>query len=234
MTDPYSVLEVSRNASDDEIKKAYRNLSRKYHPDANINNPNKDQAEAKFKEVQQAYQQIMKEREYGSSGNYGPYSQNGYGPFRGFYGEYRQAGNAGDAGQESEQDLHLSAAATFINNGRYQEAMNVLNGINEHTAQWYYYSAIANSGLGNNATALQHAKEALRMEPANYQYQMLVNQFESGGSWYRQRQNPYTTTFGGGSDWCVKLCIANIVCNLCCSGGMCCGAPGGYSGGHYM
>ena len=126
MTDPYSVLGVSRDASDDEIKKAYRNLSRKYHPDANINNPNKDQAEAKFKEVQQAYQQIMKEREYGSSGNYGPYSQNGYGPFRGFYGEYRQAGNAGNAGQESEQDLHLRAAANFINNGRYQEAMNVL------------------------------------------------------------------------------------------------------------
>ena len=68
MTDPYSVLGVSRDASDDEIKKAYRNLSRKYHPDANINNPNKDQAEAKFKEVQQAYQQIMKEREYGFPG----------------------------------------------------------------------------------------------------------------------------------------------------------------------
>ncbi len=132
--------------------------------------------------------QIMKEREYGSSGNYGPYSQNGYGPFRGFYGEYRQAGNAGNAGQESEQDLHLRAAANFINNGRYQEAMNVLNGINEHTAQWYYYSAIANSGTRQQCNGLQHAKEALRMEPANYQYQMLVNQFESGGSWYRQRR----------------------------------------------
>ena len=72
MTDPYSVLGVSRDASDDEIKKAYRNLSRKYHPYANINNPNKDQAEAKFKEVQQAYQQIMKEWEYGSSENYVP------------------------------------------------------------------------------------------------------------------------------------------------------------------
>ena len=54
MNDPYSVLGISRGATDDEIKKAYRALSRKYHPDANINNPNKDQAEAKFKEVQQA------------------------------------------------------------------------------------------------------------------------------------------------------------------------------------
>ena len=63
MTDPYSLLGVDRNASDDEVKKAYRRLSRKYHPDANINNPHKEEAEAKFKEVQQAYQQIMDERE---------------------------------------------------------------------------------------------------------------------------------------------------------------------------
>ena len=61
MQDPYSILGVSRDASDEDIKKAYRKLSRIYHPDANINNPNKDQAEAKFKEIQQAYQQIMKE-----------------------------------------------------------------------------------------------------------------------------------------------------------------------------
>ena len=61
MMDPYQVLGVSRSASDEEIKKAYRSLSRKYHPDANVNNPNKAQAEEKFKEVQQAYDQIMKE-----------------------------------------------------------------------------------------------------------------------------------------------------------------------------
>ena len=64
MFDPYSVLGISRDASDEEIKKAYRKLSRKYHPDANINNPNKAQAEEKFKEVQQAYEQIMKEKEF--------------------------------------------------------------------------------------------------------------------------------------------------------------------------
>ena len=59
MYDPYAVLGVGRNASEEEIKKAYRALSRKYHPDANVNNPKKEQAEEKFKEIQQAYQQIM-------------------------------------------------------------------------------------------------------------------------------------------------------------------------------
>ena len=70
MTDPYSVLGVSRDASDEEIKKAYRTLSRKYHPDANINNPNKDKAEEMFKTVQQAYNQIMKEKEGGYTSSY--------------------------------------------------------------------------------------------------------------------------------------------------------------------
>ena len=90
MIDPYQILGVSQDASEDEIKKAYRSLSRKYHPDANINNPNKEEAEAKFKEVQQAYQKIMDERARGYSGGatYGNGSPFGdmYGnPFGGAY-----------------------------------------------------------------------------------------------------------------------------------------------------
>lgn len=250
MTDPYSVLGISRGASDEEIKKAYRNLSRKYHPDANINNPNKDQAEAKFKEVQQAYQQIMREKEYGASGNFGngnsqsdPFGDFGGfgdfgsfggfggfgGSFRGFGAEYRQAGSGST---DNEEELHMRAAANFINSGHFQEALNLLNNIRTRNAQWYYYSALANSGVGNNVMALQHAKEALNLEPDNFQYQILVNRFESGGAWYRQQQGPYQTTFMGGNNFCMKLCIANLICNLCCgSGGMCCGGggmPGGY------
>ena len=146
MSDPYSVLGVDKSASDDEIKKAYRRLSRKYHPDANINNPHKDEAEARFKEVQQAYQQIMDERErgYTSGGQGGSYagggsgqggsSYGGYGPFGGFgpfsgYGGYGQEGNAG-SGQENT-DPHLRAAANYIRSGHYQEALNVLDGIRE-------------------------------------------------------------------------------------------------------
>ena len=82
MIDPYSILGISRDASDEEVKKAYRKMSRKYHPDANIDNPNKEQAEEKFKQVQQAYEQIMKEREQGI--DYGNYGSNNYGGFGGF------------------------------------------------------------------------------------------------------------------------------------------------------
>ena len=73
---PYEVLGVSPSASDDEIKKAYRELTRKYHPDANVNNPLADLAEEKFKEVQEAYDIIMRERENRGNGGYGGY---GYG-----------------------------------------------------------------------------------------------------------------------------------------------------------
>ena len=118
MTDPYSILGVDRNASDEEIKKAYRRLSRKYHPDANINNPHKEEAEAKFKEVQQAYQQIMNERERGySSGGYGQdgsgnaYSGNSYGDY-GPFGDFGNFGGYGPFGGFGGGD-------PFGNNGSY-------------------------------------------------------------------------------------------------------------------
>ena len=72
----------------------------------------------------------------------------------------------------SEEDAHLNAAANYIRSGHYKEALNVLDGISQHSARWYFYSASANSGLGNNVTALEHAREAVRLEPQNMQYQM--------------------------------------------------------------
>ena len=91
--DYYEVLGVSKTATPDEIKKAYRSLSRKYHPDANINNPNKDQAEEKFKQVQQAYDQIMKEKQSGAAGA-GGYGGAGSGSSYG--GAYGSGPGAGD------------------------------------------------------------------------------------------------------------------------------------------
>ena len=215
MTDPYEVLGVSRGASDDEIKKAYRKLSRTYHPDANINNPNKDQAEEKFKEVQQAYEQIMKEREYGSS------SQNGYGSY-GNYGGFGNYGNAGSSAYQDEESMRRRAAANYVQSGHFQEAMNVLDSLGQKNGEWYYLAAMANMGMGNNVTALDQIREAVRQEPDNMQYRMLLQRLEGGGTWYQEQQNPFGGMPSDGSDYCMKLCLANLACNLCCPGGMFC------------
>ena len=216
--DPYQVLGISRGASDEEIKKAYRNLSRKYHPDANINNPNKAAAEEKFKQVQQAYDQIMKEKEMGaSSGGYGGYGN--YGGFGDFgFGGYQNRQSSGG----SEYENHLRAAANYIQSRHFKEALNVLNAMQGRTAIWYYYSAIANNGVGNNVIALEHAKQAAAMEPNNIQYRQLVQQLEGGGMWYRDMQGPFYEYSSGGSDFCMKLCIANMICNCCCGGNVFC------------
>lgn len=240
MTDPYQILGVSRNASDDEIKKAYRNLSRKYHPDANINNPNKDYAEAKFKEIQQAYQQIIKEKESGYRSGSGSYTdsygtEDPFGAFGSFWGSFGGMGSgsyqhSNSSATDNEEDLHLRAAANYINSRHYREALNVLNNIKDRSDRWYYYSAVANSGLGNNVIALEHAKAAYQMNPNDMQYQVLLQRLQNGGSWYQTRQSPYQTYHMGTSNYCMKLCIANLICNLCCGGGMCCGGPGYYGG----
>ena len=231
MRDPYEILGVSRSASEEDIKKAYKSLSRKYHPDANINNPHKDQAEERFKEIQQAYQQIMKERtqgysyqqgssggSYGNAGGYGGFG--GFGDFGGFGGTY------GGMGTGYEEDGHLRAAGNYVRNGYYKEARNVLDGMDESArgARWYYYSALAHAGLGNQVSALEHARRAQALEPGNRDYSALVYQFENGGTWYRQRQYTYGQPYMGGNGLCLKLCIANLLCNLCCGGGgLCCG-----------
>ncbi len=210
MLDPYSVLGVPRNASDDEIKKAYRKLSRKYHPDANINNPNKAQAEEKFKEVQQAYEQIMKEREYGgSSGTYG-----GYGNYGGFGG-----GSSSD--YQDEESLRRRAAANYVQSGHYQEAMNVLNSLGRKNAEWYYLASMANMGLGNNVTAQEQIREAVRQEPDNIQYRMLLQHMEGGGGWYRQQQDPFGGMPTAGDDMC-DACCRTMACAMCWPGGIFC------------
>ena len=273
---PYDVLGVRPDASEDEIKKAYKALSRKYHPDANINNPNKEQAEEKFKQVQQAYSQIMDARKHGAngyggssygsgtyggqgsgydnsgsygsgnSGGSGSYGSNGsggynsggfgdwdfggfdfggFGNFGGFGTGYGGAGNYGNSSNMSEDEMHMRAAANYINNQHYAEALNVLNTISNKTAAWYYYSAIANKGVGNNVQVLEHARMASSMEPNNATYRQLVRTFESGGSWYTSRQSSY-----GGmptiicSNPLLACCLANLCCNACCAG---CG--GGYT-----
>ena len=214
MLDPYQVLEVPRSASDDEIKKAYRRLSRKYHPDANINNPHKEQAEEHFKQVQQAYEQVMAERQGGGASSFG-----GYGGYGGFGGGQRRQSSA----YEDEEVVRRRAAFNYIQNGHYQEAMNVLNSLGQRDGEWHYLCCVAQMGLGNNVTALQEIRIACRMDPHNASYRQLLSHLENGGTtWYEQRQSPFGGRPQAGPDICTQMCLANLACNLCCPGSFFC------------
>ena len=195
MMDPYKVLGVSRSASQEEIKKSYRNLSRKYHPDANINNPNKKEAEDKFKEIQQAYHQIMDERENGG--------------YAGGFGY----GDAGNSGYYSGFGTGFSSSSDSEN-----EALNVLNQMNEKNGQWYYLSAMANVGLGNDIIALEQARQAMEMEPENIQYVTLVRRLETGNIWYEDIHHSYDTPGEADGGFCMKLCLTYALCNCCMNG----------------
>lgn len=201
MTDPYAVLGISRNASMDEVKKAYRQLSRIYHPDANINNPNKAQAEEKFKQIQEAYNQIVYEKEHGAgsyssnSGYYGGFSGNGYG------------------------DPKLQAAINFIRNRQFNEAMAVLEAVQDRNARWYYLHAYASAGLGNIIRAQDDAKMALRMEPTNSDYINLYNQLQNTGGWYSGMGAGYGQGAAGTGNCCAQLLCFEMLCNCCCCGG---------------
>jgi molecular chaperone DnaJ len=215
--DPYQVLGISRGASDEEIKKAYRNLSRKYHPDANINNPNKAAAEEKFKQVQQAYDQIMKEKQQGTSDYGGAYGGNYGGAYGGFGSGFGGDYYGGRRSSYQEESSRLQAAANYIQHGYYNEALNVLNDIpeSERQGRWYYYSAFANQRVGNTATALEHIRRAVALEPSNIQYRQFQEHLEYGGTWYTSRGDNYDRPYSGKS-WCLSMILLNLFCNCCC------------------
>ena len=202
--DPYKVLGVSPDASDEEIKRAYRRLAKKYHPDLN---PGDKVAAQKMQEVNAAYEQIKDPDKFRQQQNAGGYGGGYYDPF----GGYHQQQSYGSAEQG---DSYQQAAFRYIQFRRYREALNALSNSTERNARWYYLSALAHNGLGNQVTALEHIRKAVSMEPDNMEYLQALNIIENGGSAYEQRAGNY-----GGFTMGSSLCgnpILFFLAQLCC------------------
>ena len=227
MQDPYRVLGVSPSASEDEIKKAYRTLAKKYHPDVNNGSP---EAEARMKEVNEAYSQIMKMRREGNTGanNYGGagYGGSGCGGNYGGYGSYGGSGSYGGRQQSSSYaDPKLAAARNYVRAGRYQEALNVLSQVQGRTAEWYYLSGEANLGMGNRVAALNYARQAAAMEPMNFEYQALLARMEGRTNRYEQQGRDFNAQEMICRNPLGMMCLLTMLCNCCC-----CGSGGGCGG----
>ncbi|MEG1687130.1 MAG: J domain-containing protein [Angelakisella sp.] len=196
MTDPYRVLGIAQDATDEQVKDAYRQLARKYHPDNYINNPLSDLATEKMKEINEAYEEVQRQR--------------------------RTGGRTGSVGSTSgySGSSQFSDIRGMINNGRPAEAEELLDGVpgDRRDAEWYFLKGTIAYSRGWIDSALQNFTTACQKNPANQEYRAALNRLSY------QRQSGYSQTgryaggapMGGGSsccDLCATIYCANCLCD---------------------
>ena len=197
MNDPYSVLGVSKNATDEQIKNAYREQAKKYHPDNYTDNPLADLAADKMKEINEAYDTIMAERR----------------------GKKNSAGSS-YASHSSNSSSDFPEIRSLINQGRLEEAQELLDGVQPQArnAEWYFLNGTVLYRRGWFDNAFTSFATASRMEPQNPEYRNAMNNAQRQAG---RQSSPYhsTGTYGGCStcDICQGLICADCCCE--CMGG---------------
>lgn len=197
MRDPYQVLGVNPNATDDEVKKAYRELAKKYHPDTYVGNPLADLAAEKMKEINEAYDTITKQRASGNRS--GGYSGGGNG-----YSGNTSGGSA------------LYRVRELLSANRVTEAETILSRIpnSERNAEWYFLMGHVMARKNWLGEARKYFEQACKMDPYNAEYRNTLNNMAShstAGGYNTSARNDDC----GGCDLCTGLLCANLLCNCC-------------------
>ena len=213
MNDPYQILGVSENASDEEIKKAYRELARKYHPDNYHDNPLADLAQEKMKEINAAYEQITKERASGKRGSGAggsSYGASGYGG----YGGYQSYGGYGGSQSYSGQSSVLQQARIAINTGNISRAEALLANYSDHNAEWNFLKGVVCYRRGWMDEALRYYRTAVQMDPGNAEYRQALDYMEGTDDTAYRPGGSFGTLCSGNP--CLSMCC---LYTLCSSGG---------------
>lgn len=200
--DPYRILGLKPGASEEEVKRAYRQLAKKYHPDMNPGDP---YAAKMMNDINAAYDQIKNPPRQTTT-------QTSYDPFAGW--QRRE-----DPGQS--QNTEFQAARHYIQMGAFQDAAYVLHNVptGQRSAEWYYLSALVNLNMGNRILAYEQINQACRMAPDNPEYQSVREQVERYGTAYQAQQQGFHFNM---DPWqaCLGLCICSNL--LSCYPGLCC------------
>ena len=207
MNDPYQVLGVSRTATDEEIKKAYRDLARKYHPDNYHDSPLADLAQEKMKEINAAYEEITKERS-GRGRSAGSTQQSGYGGYG--YGGQSYSGSA----------TVLQQVRYAIQLGDLNRAEVLLANYSDHNAEWNFLKGAVCYRRGWMDEAKRYYQTACQMDPTNAEYRQALEYMEgTDDTAYRPGGGSFGTLCGGNP--CMSLCCLWALCNgggywFCC------------------
>lgn len=204
MSDPYSVLGVSASASDDEVKKAYRELARKYHPDNYHDNPLADLASEKMKEINEAYDTITKSREAGTSYAGGSAYQS-----RGYQQGYSNPGHQSSYSSSGASAVYAQIR-NLINANRLDEAQSRLSSISNHDAEWNYLMGSVYWRRGWMDEAARYFRTAATMDPSNIEYRNAIQYMNRGGQAYR------TTNAGSMTNVDVCQICQTVYCADCC------------------
>ncbi|MGN1383456.1 MAG: DnaJ domain-containing protein [Eubacterium sp.] len=178
--DPYEILGIPRTASQDDIRKAYRELVKKYHPDKYQGNPLADLAEEKLQDVNWAYDTLTKNGG-ASAQNYGgsPYTT-------GFSGNsYHYGGSESQYGSYTGSSPIYNQIRAYINSGNISAAEQLLLQNRAEDAEWHFLYGVVSFQLGRIAEGLQDVQTAAQMDPSNAEYQSAYNQMNSLGSMYQ-------------------------------------------------
>lgn len=204
MRDPYQVLGVPSTATDEEVKKAYRDLARKYHPDNYHDNPLADLAQERMKEINEAYEAVQSQRKAQRSGGYSA-SGAGYGTG---YGGYQSAYQGSYQGSSRYQRVRMA-----ISSGDLNLAEELLNAQTNHDAEWNFLKGAICYRRGWLDEARRYYQTAVTMAPDNPEYQRSLDILEGRGAAYRPDGYGNVTTGTCGNSDCLRLCGATLCCN---------------------
>lgn len=200
---PYEVLGLKPGASQEEIKKAYRNLIKQYHPDQYGDNPLKNLAEEKMREINKAYDMLTKNN--GNSYN-NSYSNSNNNTSNNSYSNY------------SNDSYSLSEIRRLILSRNFTEAERRLNSIQNRNAEWNFLYGLVLTNKGWFDAGRNHIQKAVNMDPNNFEYRQTLNSLHQRASAYSG--NYYRTTGGSSANACD--CCLNLYCldTMCeCMGG---------------